>query len=158
VWAGSRRVNLAGPVSVVALAFVGGAVLAPLADTLMPEAFEHGRPLHAFAIAGGFFLSLVFAAEGARQTDHVLLIPFPIDCLWWRGLGTRAEGSARYRPTTTEREEWAMATKRPSSLARIRYRRVGLASSLMGGGVAGPMFELPVGGPVHIPVTVAEKA
>lgn len=28
-----------------ALAFAGGAVLASLADTLMPEAFEHGRPL-----------------------------------------------------------------------------------------------------------------
>ena len=27
------------------LAFAGGAVLASLADTLMPEAFEHGRPL-----------------------------------------------------------------------------------------------------------------
>jgi hypothetical protein len=26
------------------------------------------------------------------QTDQVLLIPFPIDCLWWRGAGTRAEG------------------------------------------------------------------
>jgi ZIP family zinc transporter len=26
------------------LAFAGGAVLAALADTLMPEAFEHGRP------------------------------------------------------------------------------------------------------------------
>ena len=51
-----------------------------------------------------------------------------------------------------------MATKRSSSLARIRYRRVGLASSLMGGRVAGPVFELPVSGPVHTPVTIAEKA
>ena len=33
----------------VALAFAGGAVLASLADTLMPEAFEQGRPLNAFA-------------------------------------------------------------------------------------------------------------
>jgi zinc transporter, ZIP family len=35
------------------LAFAGGAVLASLADTLMPEAFERGRPLNAFATAPG---------------------------------------------------------------------------------------------------------
>ncbi len=46
----------------VALAFAGGAVLASLADTLMPEAFEHGRPLNAFATAAGFFLSFVLAS------------------------------------------------------------------------------------------------
>jgi zinc transporter, ZIP family len=46
----------------VALAFAGGAVLASLADTLMPEAFEHGRPLNAFATAAGFFLSFLLAA------------------------------------------------------------------------------------------------
>jgi ZIP family zinc transporter len=46
----------------IALAFAGGAVLASLADTLMPEAFEHGRPLNAFATAGGFFLSFVLAS------------------------------------------------------------------------------------------------
>jgi ZIP family zinc transporter len=46
----------------VALGFAGGAVLASLADTLMPEAFEHGRPLNAFATAAGFFLSFVLAA------------------------------------------------------------------------------------------------
>ena len=46
----------------IALAFAGGAVLASLADTLMPEAFEHGRPLNAFATAAGFFLSFVIAA------------------------------------------------------------------------------------------------
>jgi ZIP family zinc transporter len=46
----------------VALAFAGGAVLASLADTLMPEAFEHGRPLNAFATAAGFFLSFILAA------------------------------------------------------------------------------------------------
>jgi zinc transporter, ZIP family len=49
------------PALAVALAFAGGAVLASLADTLMPEAFEHGRPLNAFATAGGFFLSYVLA-------------------------------------------------------------------------------------------------
>ena len=46
----------------VTLAFAGGAVLASLADTLMPEAFEHGRPLNAFSAAAGFFLSFVLAA------------------------------------------------------------------------------------------------
>ena len=46
----------------IALAFAGGAVLASVADTLMPEAFEHGRPLNAFATAGGFFLSYVLSA------------------------------------------------------------------------------------------------
>jgi ZIP family zinc transporter len=44
------------------LAFAGGAVLASLADTLMPEAFEHGRPLNSMATAGGFFLSFVLSA------------------------------------------------------------------------------------------------
>ena len=43
------------------LAFAGGAVLASLADTLMPEAFEHGRPFNAFACAAGFFVSFVLA-------------------------------------------------------------------------------------------------
>ena len=46
----------------VALAFAGGAVIASLADTLMPEAFEHGRPWNAFATAAGFFVSYVLAA------------------------------------------------------------------------------------------------
>ena len=54
--------GLSDSVLAVALAFAGGAVLASLADTLMPEAFEHGRPLNAFATAGGFFLSFVLAA------------------------------------------------------------------------------------------------
>ena len=43
------------------LAFAGGAVIASLADTLMPEAFEGGGPLVAFATVGGFFLSYVLA-------------------------------------------------------------------------------------------------
>src|ERR687897_1949183 len=46
----------------VCLAFAGGAVLASLADTLMPEAFEHGRPYNSFATAAGFFLSFMLAA------------------------------------------------------------------------------------------------
>jgi ZIP family zinc transporter len=53
--------GLSDNVLAVALAFAGGAVLASLADTLMPEAFEHGRPLNAFATAAGFFLSFVLA-------------------------------------------------------------------------------------------------
>ncbi|MBO0679925.1 zinc permease [Mycolicibacterium sp. S2-37] len=53
--------GLSEEVLAVALAFAGGAVLASLADTLMPEAFEHGRPLNALATAGGFFLSFVLA-------------------------------------------------------------------------------------------------
>lgn len=57
---------LAGPLNdevlAVALGFAGGAVLASLADTLMPEAFAHGRPLNAFATAAGFFVSFVLAA------------------------------------------------------------------------------------------------
>jgi ZIP family zinc transporter len=53
--------GLSEGVLAVTLAFAGGAVLASLADTLMPEAFEHGRPLNAFATAGGFFLSFVLS-------------------------------------------------------------------------------------------------
>ena len=54
--------GLGDPVLAVALAFAGGAVLASLADTLMPEAFEHGQPYNAFATAAGFFVSFVLAA------------------------------------------------------------------------------------------------
>ncbi|PLW81465.1 zinc permease [Kineobactrum sediminis] len=43
------------------LAFAGGAVIASLADTLMPEAFERGRPFNAFATAAGFVVSFVLA-------------------------------------------------------------------------------------------------
>jgi zinc transporter, ZIP family len=43
------------------LAFAGGAVLASLADTLMPEAFERGRPVIAFATAAGFYVAFVLA-------------------------------------------------------------------------------------------------
>jgi len=46
----------------VALGYAGGAVIASLADTLMPEAFEQGRPYIAFATAAGFFVSYVLAA------------------------------------------------------------------------------------------------
>jgi zinc transporter, ZIP family len=50
------------PIMALALAFAGGAVLASVADTLMPEAFEHGQPFNAFATAAGFFLSYVLSA------------------------------------------------------------------------------------------------
>jgi zinc transporter, ZIP family len=56
--AGANPSTLAFP-----LAFAGGAVLAALADTLMPEAFERGRPFNAFATCAGFFLAF-FLAEG----------------------------------------------------------------------------------------------
>ena len=58
--------TLAEPLSAdvlsVALGFAGGAVLASLADTVMPEAFDNGGPLVAFATTAGFFLSFVLAA------------------------------------------------------------------------------------------------
>ena len=46
------------------LYFAGGAVIASLADTLMPEAFERGRPFNAFATAAGFVVSFALASGG----------------------------------------------------------------------------------------------
>ena len=43
------------------LAFAAGAVIASLADTLMPEAFEHGGPAVAISTAAGFVLSFVLS-------------------------------------------------------------------------------------------------
>jgi zinc transporter, ZIP family len=43
------------------LAFAAGAVIASLADTLMPEAFEHGGPAVALSTASGFVLSFVLS-------------------------------------------------------------------------------------------------
>ena len=43
----------------VLLAFAGGAVLASLADTLMPDAYREGGGLVAFATAAGFFISFM---------------------------------------------------------------------------------------------------
>jgi zinc transporter, ZIP family len=54
--AGAEPSTLAFPLS-----FAGGAVLAALADTLMPEAFERGRPFNAFATVAGFFVAFVLA-------------------------------------------------------------------------------------------------
>ena len=45
----------------VLLAFAGGAVLASLADTLMPDAYREGGKLVAFATAAGFFVSFVIS-------------------------------------------------------------------------------------------------
>lgn len=43
------------------LAFAAGAVIASLADTLMPEAYEHGGPAVAVSTAAGFVLSFVLS-------------------------------------------------------------------------------------------------
>ncbi|MBW3639927.1 MAG: zinc permease [Actinobacteria bacterium] len=58
----------AGPLSSVSdqtislpLAFAAGAVIASLADTLMPEAYEKGGPLVALSTALGFVLSFLLA-------------------------------------------------------------------------------------------------
>ncbi|NCL77854.1 zinc permease [Rhodococcus sp. YH1] len=58
----------AGPLAVtppetisLPLAFAAGAVLASLADTLMPEAYEKGGPTVALSTAAGFVLSFVLA-------------------------------------------------------------------------------------------------
>ena len=45
----------------IPLAFAAGAVLASLADTLMPEAYEQGGPTVALSTAAGFLLSFVLA-------------------------------------------------------------------------------------------------
>ena len=47
-----------GTLSVV-LAFAGGAVLASLVDTIMPEAYRDGGPLVAFATVAGFLVSFL---------------------------------------------------------------------------------------------------
>lgn len=48
------------PLSVLR-AFAGGAVIASIADTLMPEAYREGGPLVAFATAAGFLLSFALS-------------------------------------------------------------------------------------------------
>lgn len=45
------------------LAFAGGAVLASLVDTVMPEAYREGGPYVAFATIGGFLLSFLLATS-----------------------------------------------------------------------------------------------
>jgi ZIP family zinc transporter len=43
------------------LAFAAGAVIAALADTIMPEAYENGGPAVALSTAAGFVLSYVLS-------------------------------------------------------------------------------------------------
>ena len=45
----------------VLLSFAGGAVLASLADTLMPAAYREGGKSVAFATAAGFFVSFAIS-------------------------------------------------------------------------------------------------
>jgi ZIP family zinc transporter len=45
----------------VPLAFAGGAVIASLADTLRPEAFEGGGPTVAFGTVAGFLVSYILS-------------------------------------------------------------------------------------------------
>jgi ZIP family zinc transporter len=45
----------------IPLAFAAGAVIASLADTLMPEAYEHGGPAVALSTAAGFVLAFVLS-------------------------------------------------------------------------------------------------
>lgn len=57
---GSAVLESADPrTTAVILAFAAGAVLATLADTVMPEAYKDGGPLVAFATVAGFLLSFV---------------------------------------------------------------------------------------------------
>ena len=62
VVAGEALIPTGDPEAVsIPLAFAGGAVIASLADTLMPEAFEGGGPTVAFATVGGFLFSYLLA-------------------------------------------------------------------------------------------------
>jgi zinc transporter, ZIP family len=56
-WAESISPNLIS----VLLSLAGGAVLASLASTVMPEAYDKGKPWNALATAAGFLLSFALA-------------------------------------------------------------------------------------------------
>ncbi len=59
---GAGPLSAADPATLsLPLAFAAGAVLASLADTLMPEAYEHGGPAVALSTAAGFVLSFVLS-------------------------------------------------------------------------------------------------
>jgi ZIP family zinc transporter len=59
---GAQLLSSASPETIsLPLAFAAGAVLASLADTLMPEAYEHGGPTVALSTAAGFVLSYLLA-------------------------------------------------------------------------------------------------
>lgn len=51
-----------GEMLAVLLGFAGGAVLASLAETVLPEALEHGGPYVVFSTVAGFLLSYVLSA------------------------------------------------------------------------------------------------
>ena len=55
--------GMSGEPLAVLLSFAGGAVLASLADTLMPDAYREGGPLVAFATAAGFLLSFLVSQQ-----------------------------------------------------------------------------------------------
>ena len=61
------------------LVATGGAVLASLADTLMPEAFEEGGPWIAYATSLGFLLSFPvrFALRGLALTGALRALRVP---------------------------------------------------------------------------------
>ncbi len=62
VIAGNAVLSGVGEESItIFLAFAGGAVLASLADTLMPDAYREGGKPVAFATAAGFFVSFVIS-------------------------------------------------------------------------------------------------
>ncbi len=62
VVAGNAVLSGVGEESItILLAFAGGAVLASLADTLMPDAYREGGKPVAFATAAGFFVSFVIS-------------------------------------------------------------------------------------------------
>ncbi len=50
-----------GPVLAVLLGFAGGAVLAALADSVFPEAFDRGGPYVAFSTVGGFLVAYLLS-------------------------------------------------------------------------------------------------
>jgi ZIP family zinc transporter len=58
-----RLVGTTGSAHGFLLAFAGGAVLASLVDTVMPEAYREGGPYVAFATIGGFLVSFLLASS-----------------------------------------------------------------------------------------------
>lgn len=59
---GAGPLSRADPATIsLPLAFAAGAVIASLADTLMPEAYENGGPAVALSTAAGFVLSFVLS-------------------------------------------------------------------------------------------------
>lgn len=58
-----RLLGTAGGAEGFLLAFAGGAVLASLVDTVVPEAYREGGPYVAFATVAGFLLSFLLATS-----------------------------------------------------------------------------------------------